>query len=390
MWLSALYIIPAIGTLCGIGYSLLALWCAVTFRGRSRNPITRGQRPRLQATFTPAISILKPLCGVDPHAYDSLRSHCIQEFPEFEIVFGISDPNDPIVPVINRLKAEFPVIPIQLVVCPLALGSNLKVSNLIQMLPAARHDFLLINDSDIAVPRHYLRRVIRHFKDASVGMVTCLYRGVAAHSLGSKLEALGISSDFMPGVLCAQRLEGGVRFALGSTLLLSRDTLKRIGGFESLADDLADDYQLGYRTSKAGFRVELAECVVDHWLPEYTLKGFVQHQLRWARAIRSSRPEGYAGLIFTFVLPWSLLCLLMTWGATWAWVIVGVALLLRFTVTFVTQLFVLGDRRGVRDVWLLPVRDLVALFIWVGCYMGRHVVWRGKRFELVNGKLRGT
>jgi ceramide glucosyltransferase len=381
MWLSALRTIPVIGALCGIGYSLFTLWCVATFR-------TRPQK-KAQTVFTPPISILKPLCGLDPHGYDTLRSHCVQDYPAFEIVFGVSDPNDAVVRVVERLIAEFPAIPIKLVPCPLVLGGNLKISNLIQMLPEARHEFLLINDSDIGVPGDYLRRVIAYFEDPAVGMVTCLYRGIAGSSFGSKLEALGISSDFMPGVLCARHLEG-IRFALGSTLLLSRRTLEMIGGLDVLADHLADDYQLGYRTSQAGLRVELADCVVEHWLPAYTFSAFLKHQLRWARAIRSSRPEGYAGLIFTFVVPWSFVSVLAMQGATWTWALFAVAVVLRYTVTLLTQVHVLGDRRGLRDLWLLPARDFVGLLVWIACYMGRHVVWRGRRFKLVNGKLRGA
>ena len=155
------------------------------------------------------------------------------------------------------------------------------------MLPHARHEFILINDSDIHVPDDYVRRVVAPLKNDSVGMVTCLYRGIASASLGSKLESLGISSDFVPGVLCAKRLEGELRFGLGSTLAFSRGALDAAGGFTPLADYLADDYQLGYRISQAGLSVQLADCVVDHYLPRYSLQEFVQHQLRWARAIRT-------------------------------------------------------------------------------------------------------
>ena len=171
--------------------------------------------------FTPPVSILKPLCGMDPHAYTSLRSHCIQDYPVFEIIFGVADPADAIIPVVKQVMAEFPAVHMKLVHCPDQLGTNLKISNLVQMLPHARHEFILINDSDIHVPGDYVRRVVAPLKNDSVGMVTCLYRGIASASLGSKLESLGISSDFVPGVLCAKRLEGELRFGLGSTLAFS-------------------------------------------------------------------------------------------------------------------------------------------------------------------------
>src|SRR6266581_2275373 len=188
---SVFRMIPLIGTFCGIAYSLLTLWCAATYRTRSRKEPNNA--------FAPPVSILKPLCGLDPHAYESLRSHCLQDYPQFEIIFGTSDPNDPIVPAVRRLMMEFPEVPMKLVACPQRLGTNLKISNVIQMLPEARHDFLLINDSDINVPRDYLCRVVAPLEEPSIGLVTCLYRGIGVCNAGSQLESLGIISDFIPG-----------------------------------------------------------------------------------------------------------------------------------------------------------------------------------------------
>jgi ceramide glucosyltransferase len=325
---------------------------------------------------------------MDPHAYQSLRSHCAQDYPEFEIIFGVADSNDDIIPAVRRLIAEFPLIPITLVHCPQRLGSNLKVSNLIQMLPCAKHEFLVINDSDIEVPEDYLRRIIAPLENSTVGLVTCLFRAVAGRSLGSRLEALGISSDFVPGILCARRMEGGIRFALGSTLAFSRQALEKIGGLTPLADFLADDYQLGYRMYQAGFRIEFADCIVDHYLPEYSFGAFLQHQLRWARTVRASRPAGYAGLVFSMVLPWSLLAIFLMPTAILPWVLFALAMILRYAVWFATRGSVLHDARGNRDAWLLPIRDLISLAVWFFSYMGRKVVWRGRRFELLKGKLR--
>ena len=378
----AIYIlaaVPAVAALCGIAYSFFTLWCAASFRSyKADSP---------NAKFTPPITILKPLCGMDPHAYESLRSHCLQDYPVFEIIFGVADPDDEIIPAAKQLIAEFPAVPIRIVHCPQRLGSNLKVSNLIQMLPSARHEYLLINDSDIKVPADYLRRVTAPMESSSVGLVTCLYRGVAGRSVGSKLESLGITSDFIPGVLCAKRLDGGIRFGLGSTLAFSRRSLDRIGGLPPLADFLADDYQLGHRMAEAGLRVELADCVVDHYLPEYSFSTFLQHQLRWARTIRTSRPGGYAGMVFTFVIPWSLLAVLVMPAATWAWLLFASAVLVRYAVSFAAEAGVLRGR-GFEDFWLLPLRDAIAAGIWIMSYMGRQVIWRGKRFDLINGKLR--
>jgi ceramide glucosyltransferase len=265
---------------------------------------------------------------------------------------------------------------------------NFKVSNLLQMLLAARYEYLLINDSDICVPHDYLRLVMGPLEDPSIGMVTCLYRGIAAESIGSRLESLGISSDFAPGVLCAAQLENGIHFALGATLGFHRRILDTIGGLHTIADHLADDFELGHRTSKAGFRVELADCIVDHYLPRYSIAEFIQHQLRWARTVRSSRPGGYAGLLFTFVLPWSVLALIAARGASWGWFLVAGALILRCLVALSSNFLVLRDRQVLRHIWLLPVRDFIAVLIWMVSYTGRRIIWRGERFEISEGKLR--
>jgi ceramide glucosyltransferase len=378
-FLSILPAISAAGAICGIAYALFTIWCASSFRSRKFKSSPAGAAPQ--------VSILKPLCGVDPHAYESLRSHCRQDYPVFEIIFGVSDPNDGIVNIVQSVMREFPEIPMKLVECPEVLGTNLKISNLIQMLPHARYDILLVNDSDIGVPQDYLKRVVTPLTDTTVGLVTCLYRGVAADTVGSKLESLGISTDFIPGVLCAEYIERRIRFAMGSTLAFSLPALQAIGGFESIADYLADDYLLGYRISSAGKRIAISDCIVDHYLPRYSFGSFLQHQLRWARAIRSSRPGGYAGLIFTFAVPWSILTVALIPHRASAWVLFASALLLRYAVGVIVQRLVLEDPDSSRHLWLLPLRDLVAAAVWVWSYAGRTVVWRGRRFKLANGRL---
>ena len=204
-------------------------------------------------------------------------------------------------------------------VCPENLGANTKVSNLGQMARQARHEYLIVNDSDIRVEPDYLRRVLAPLSDPKVGLVTCLYRGIANSSLGSRLESLGISTDFCAGVLVAQTVENGIRFGLGSTLAFRRRDLQAIGGFEAIADYLADDYQLGSRIAALGLKVKLSDVVVETFLPRYTLSSFVAHQLRWARTVRDSRFWGYLGLGFTFGLPWAVLALILAKGAAWAW-----------------------------------------------------------------------
>jgi ceramide glucosyltransferase len=367
-----------IGTACGIGYYLLCLWGARSFAREANAPLP---------DFTPPVSILKPLRGTDPGIYESFRSHCLQDYPDYEIIFGISDPDDPAVPLVERLKLEFPERKIQLIFCREALGKNIKVSNLIQMLAIAAHNYILVNDSDIRVPVAYLRRVIAPMESPDVGMVTCMYRGQAGDSLGSRLEAIGISTEFHPGVLAARQLEGEIRFALGSTLVFSRASLNAIGGLPPLVDYLADDYELGKRISGAGFRVLLSDVVVDHYLPQYSFGEFFEHQLRWARSTRHSRPWGYAGLVLTFGAPWAVLGIIASRGATWAWAMLLATMMLRFAVALQVGLGVLHDRQLKRDWWLIPLRDLAGLFVWLGSYTGHTVAWRGHQFILRDGKL---
>jgi ceramide glucosyltransferase len=377
-------LVGILGCLSSSIYYLLCLGSAAAFlRGRLADRSVRPPQP------LPPVSILKPLKGTDPEIYESLRSHCLQDYAEYEIVFGVSDPQDPAVASVQRLQREFPERAIQLVVSPDKLGTNVKVSNLAQMLPATRYQYLLVNDSDIHVERDYLRRVIAPLlnEDQRVGMVTCLYRGIAAASFGSQLESLGISTDFCASVLAACQLERGLRFGLGSTLAFRRTDLEKIGGFRSIVDFLADDYELGRRIANLGLRVVLSDVVVETHLPPYDVRGFLAHQLRWARGVRDSRTGGYIGLVSTYGLMWALVVLIAGRAAPWAVALVAVTALLRFAVALVVGKSVLQDRRLLRHLWLLPIRDLVAVAIWIASFAGHTVTWRGDRFELKNGRL---
>jgi ceramide glucosyltransferase len=364
-------------------YYLLCLWSTAAFL-RQRKAADRSVRP---TQTLPAVSILKPLKGTDPDIYESFRSHCLQDYPEYEIIFGVSDPGDPAVANVQQLQREFPDRAIRLVVSPNKLGANVKVSNLEQMLATARYGHLIVNDSDICVEPDYLRRVIAPLADERVGMVTCLYRGVAARTFGSQLEALGISTDFCAGVLVARQLEGGLRFGLGSTLAFRRTDLERIGGFQSIVDFLADDYELGRRIAGLGLEVVLSDVVVETHLPAYNLRGFLAHQLRWARGVRDSRAGGYIGLVSTYGLMWALAALIAARAAPWSWAVFGVTVLLRLAVALAVGKSVLQDAHLLKNLWLLPVRDLVAVAVWIASFAGHTVTWRGDRFQLKKGRL---
>jgi ceramide glucosyltransferase len=388
--LKTVQIVAALGVVSSSFYYLLCLWGASRFmreREAGEGPFAciSGQvRPRVAL---PPISILKPLKGTDPEMYESFRSHCLQDYPEYEIIFGVSDPSDPAIDSVKELQREFPHRRIQLVVSPETLGTNVKVSNLAHMLAEARHEHLIVNDSDIRVEPDYLRRVIAPLEDSRVGMVTCLYRGVAGGTLGSRLEALGIGTDFCAGVLAARQLERGIRFGLGSTLAFRLAELEKIGGFASFVDYLADDYELGKRIAGLGMRVELSEVVVETYLPSYRWREFLAHQLRWARGVRDARAGGYFGLVFTFGLLWALLAVVASGGALWSGVALAVTLCLRLAVALVVGRHVLEDHEVLAHAWLIPLRDLVAVVVWIVSLGGHTVTWRGERFRLKDGRL---
>ena len=377
--LNILLIIVTAVACASVLYCVLCIWTGVGFSSQRRHLAPQAKQP--------PVSILKPLKGTDPEMYASLRSHCVQNYPRYEILFGVTSADDPAVPLVERMIAEFPDRTIRLVLCDKTLGANRKVSSLAQLAAVAAHDFLLVNDSDIRVGPDYLGQIMAELQAPETGLVTCLYRGVPARTLGSRLESLGISTDFMAGVLAARQIEGGLRFGLGSTLAFRRQHLEAIGGFEAIVDYLADDYELGRKIADCNLKVKVSESVVETYLPAYNFSGFLSHQLRWARTIRASRPSGYAGLLFTFTLPWAACTLILARGASWAWGFLGAALIARAGMALVTARLVLDDREFVRRSWMLPLRDFLAVLIWMGGLAGHKIVWRGEVFALKDGKL---
>jgi ceramide glucosyltransferase len=369
-------------TVTGLGYYLIAMLGARAFLRRRRFP----------AGFSPPVSILKPLHGVDPGMLEAFASHCHQNYPaEYELLFSVSRLDDPAAAVVQQLQAAYPGHAIRLILCPEVLGPNGKVSNLAQLVRHARFDHIIFNDSDIRVGPNYLAHILAPFAPQAgqkpVGLVTALYRGRAHQTLGSKLEALGISTDFIPGVLASRFLERGLHFGLGSTLAVSRTALDAIGGLATLAEYLADDYQLGARIAAAGFRVELADEIVETHVPAWSFSGYLHHQLRWARAMRDSRHAGYAGLIVSYGLAWAVLNLIASGVSLPAFALFTCMLLLRVSLALGVGVGILGDRQVLRDLWLLLPRDLLALGIWAWSYASDAIQWRDERFLLKQGKL---
>ncbi|MGA3033945.1 MAG: glycosyltransferase [Terracidiphilus sp.] len=396
-------------TAAGMGYFLASLIAAWVFLRQRRAP---------HDNFAPGVSILKSLKGVDPGMMDAFRSHCRQNYSgEYELLFGISSHDDPAAVAVERLQNEFPERAIRLVQCPEQLGTNGKVSTLVQLARLARHDFLLINDSDITVGPHYLLRVMAGFGDpategaqspssfteldaraetgilqhgegrAAVGLVTALYRGRAHRTLPSRIEALAIATEFAPGVLLSKMIEGGLHYGLGSTLAVRREALEKAGGLLPLVDYLADDYELGARVARAGYRVELSAEVVETGVPAYDWCAFRDHQLRWLRTVREARPAGYAGLVFTHGLGWALLNVLASGLSPVSLWLLGLSFFLRLAQAMTVGASVLRDHQVLEYLWLLPFRDVVAIGLWVAGFAGDTVVWRGEQFVLKNGKL---
>jgi ceramide glucosyltransferase len=377
-------------TVAGMGYFLTSLVAARIFLRERRAPRT---------AFTPGVSILKSLKGLDPGMLDAFRSHCRQSYAgEFELLFGVSSLDDPAATAVQQLIAEFPELAIRLVECPERLGTNGKVSTLAQLVRHARYDFLLINDSDITVGPHYLERVACCFAPPSaqdpakapVGLVTALYHGRAHGTVASRLEALGIATDFMPSVLLSKLIEGGLHYGLGSTLAVRREALEKAGGLLALVDQLADDYALGVRVERAGYRVALSAEVVETNVPAYGGRGFFDHQLRWLRTVRDARPAGYVGLIFTHGLSWALLNVLASGLSPVSLWLLGLSFFLRLAQAMTVGAEVLGDHEVLANLWLLPLRDVVAMGLWIAGFAGDTIVWRGERFVLKNGTLHSS
>jgi ceramide glucosyltransferase len=400
MFATVVVSVTTIVTFASLFYFMAALWSARSFL--RRHPLQ--SQP---ADFAPSVSILKPLKGFDPGMFEAFASHCRQQYAgEYELLFGVSSLDDPAVAAVQRLQAEFPDQPgvrsIRLILCPEKLGLNGKISNVVQMAAQARFDYLILNDSDIHVSPRYLSRILAPFAalqptrsgiNKPVGLVTAPYRGIAhgtigSHAtLGSKMEALGISTDFFPGVLTALMLDREIRFGLGSTLAVSRAALAAAGGFEALVDALADDYQLGLNVANAGYAVLLSREIVDTSVPPYSLSGFFAHQLRWARAVRDSRKLGYLGLIFTFGLPLAVFNCIASAFSLPSLALLSLTVAARLTVALTIGVGVLRDRQVLRDLWLLPLRDFCALWVWIWSFAGNTVLWRGEEFLLKDGKL---
>jgi ceramide glucosyltransferase len=341
--------------------------------------------------FCPPVSILKPIYGLDREAYENFSSLCRQNFSEYEILFCVTDENDPAVPVIQRIIQDFsgrdnPKRTIRLISGPEALGVSDKVNKLCRMVLEALYEIVVISDSDVRVAPEYLREIVAPFRDPSVGVVTCLYRGLTDGSLASDVEALGNSTDFAPSVLAAALL-AKVSFALGATMATTKKHLAEIGGFEAMADHFSDDYELGHRIALRGYRVELSTFPVSVVYPAQSLGDAFRHQVRWNASIRFSRPAGHLGLIFTQGLPWALLAAVVAPSGIMAAGYLAAYLVLRGAMAWTVGVWGMHDDLVRRKTWLLPLRDAFGFAAWVASFFLRSIVWRGQEFRVRDKRL---
>jgi ceramide glucosyltransferase len=365
--------------LASFAYYLVAIFAALRF-------FRRPNAAALPADFTPPISILKPIYGLDRDTYQNYASLCAQDYPDYEILFCVSDELDPAIPVIAKLASDFPQRRINLLIGSEPLGVSDKVNKLCRMAREARHEILAVSDSDVRVEPDYLRAIAAPFRDPSVGAVTCLYRGLTDGSLAANLEAIGNSTDFTAGVLVAW-LFAPVNFTLGATMATTKTRLAEIGGFESLVDHFSDDYELGNRIAARGHRVELSTFPVSIVYPQQTLADAFRHQLRWNVSIRFSRPTGHLGLIFTQALPLALLAAIVAPSAAWAISLLVGYLLLRGTSAWVVGVYGMRDAGVRRHMELLPLRDAFAFIIWVASFFPQRIHWRGREFYVRDKRL---
>jgi len=360
--------------LLAASYAVLALVAALVWRTR--------RAPSAALRLQP-VTVLKPLCGAEAGLYEHLRSFCQQDYPEFQIVFGVLDPADPALAVVAQLQAEFPSLPIDVVVNPQEHGSNRKVSNLINMIARARHDVLAIADSDTFVGRDYLRSVTVPLEDRALGLVSCLYRGVPTRGIWSRLGAMYINEWYVPAVLVAW-LFGFRGYVSGQTMCLRRDTLQALGGLPAVANHLAEDYRLGELIRGMGMRIELSPYALNAQHDEPDLKSLTSHELRWMRTLRVLRRGSFPFLFITFSLPLAVLGLLLI-AAEPALSAVGWGLFLttaiaRLALPFANRWH--GARPRLRESWLLPVRDLMICWTWGRSFFTSRVTWRGHEFDV--------
>lgn len=365
-----------IAALSPFAYYVVATYCSWEYFRKLR------KLPPLDPSFAPPASILKPVRGLDREAYENFASFCRMDYPEFEILFAVSDPDDPVIPVIEKLQRDFPNCAIRLLVGVPELGSNRKVNNLCKLVQEAKYGLLVMNDSDVRVERDHLREVAAPFANPDVGAVTAFFRGMTEGGAAAELEGLVLSTETVPSALVARRLEGKIQFAFGWTMATTKQHLAAIGGFEAMVNHHSDDFELGNRIAAHRFRIELMRKPVWMVFPRETLGEYLRHEMRWSIGLRNVRPAGYAGLGLTFGLPWAVLAAAV---APTKWI--GAAYLAAYVVLRLVQAWTVGvwgldDPVTRKSLWLVPLRDAVNFVVWLVGFFSSKISWRGLEFRV--------
>jgi ceramide glucosyltransferase len=381
MIISFLKFFLALVVVSSVFYYFLTLYCVHSFFRRAKRASARPDSP--STGFLPPITVLKPLNGVERGLYENLLSHLQQDYPAYQVIFGVKSHNDPVLPIVERLRRELPDKDIELVVSDNIIGSNLKISNLNNMYQRAKYDVIVINDADTRVGQDYLRRVVTPFEDQRVGGVTCLYKAQDNSSFASAVEAFFINGDFLPSVLVADSF--GMNFGLGATIAMRRKVLEEMGGFPVLADYLADDYEMGNRILKAGYKLHLSDYLVEVVLQEAGLKEYLRHNVRWAKTIRSCRPLGYFLRIFTRGTPFSIAFLVVTGFSVWGWALFLANLVSRVLTHYVVEAVYLKEPKTLLHLLLLPVKDFITFIVWCWGFVGNKITWGKNTFYLLEG-----
>ena len=381
-----LKLIVLIPVLCGSVYALLCLWAAYRFRREARTYKTLKSASSAFTDWPPA-TILKPVCGVEKHQRENLRSACIQDYPEFQVVFSVQDADDPALPLLYELRDEFGAARVTVAVENFRTGTNGKINNMIGGLRHARHDVLVISDSDVRLNPDYLKTIIAPLGKADVGCVCTFYKAARADAWYEKIELLTLNADFVTNVLFAHA-SGASRFCLGASAAIRRSMLEKIGGFECLSDYLVEDYEMGRRIWTIGKKVVIVPYLVDTIVDLKSPAAWWNHQIYWDQNTRAARPFAFFSTALVRSVPFAFLFAVMRLGDP-----VGLALLIGATgLRIITSALILGwglkDREGVRSLWLLPFRDLSSLATWLLAFTKRTTVWRGASFILTkDGRL---
>ena len=339
-----------------------------------------------QKSFTPPVSLLKPVHGVDFGSLENFESFCRQNYPAYEILFAVNDDSDPAVPLIRDVAARFPDRNIRLISGAPQIGANKKVNNLIALARAARHEIIILTDGDVRVLPNYLREVVAPFADTRIGAVTSFYRGITQENLAAELEALGAASDFFGGVFVADWMEG-MTFALGASIATTKSWVAKIGGFEAIADMHSDDYELGHRIAKAGGKVVLSHELVWTMYPAQSVRGFWNHQVRWSRTVRLCRPLSFIGLIFTHGLPWAVAAAVVAPTRSIAAGYIASYLALRLIMAWTVGVRAVDDATVRSKLWLVPFRDAIHFIVWLASFASNKISWGGEQFTMREGRM---